>query len=228
MTEHDPAAFEAIDQMVEEAEAQCKQILELVPRPYRDRYLAITEVTDAFCVNHLQPLHREYELYAQVLTTALLQDEEDHTPLLADRAKPASWAAGIIWALGRVNFLSDPSFEPAMLGRDVAKAIGVSMGTMQDKATRIWKYFDMIQFDPRWTLPSLAANNPLVWMVETKEGLIVDLRHAPRDVQEMAFEQDLIPYIPADKEGNLVADFDAADDTDDDDRDGVVGRIRPA
>ncbi len=30
-------------------------------------------------------------------------------------------------------------------------------------------------------------------------GFIMDVRHAPREVQEMAFEKGLIPYIPADR-----------------------------
>jgi hypothetical protein len=31
-------------------------------------------------------------------------------------------------------------------------------------------------------------------------GLLVDLRHMPREIQEIAFEDGLIPYIPADRE----------------------------
>jgi hypothetical protein len=52
--------------------------------------------------------------------------------------------------------------------------------------------------DPRWTLPSFAEKNPLVWMAEVN-GLLVDLRHMPRDLQEIAFAKGLIPYIPADR-----------------------------
>jgi hypothetical protein len=32
-----------------------------------------------------------------------------------------------------------------------------------------------------------------------KHGLLVDLRDMPREVQEIAFEDGLIPYIPADR-----------------------------
>jgi hypothetical protein len=42
-------------------------------------------------------------------------------------------------------------------------------------------------FDPQWTLPSLVEKNPLVWMAEVN-GLLVDLRDMPREVQEIAFE----------------------------------------
>ena len=60
--------------------------------------------------------------------------------------------------------------------------------------------FDMYQMDPDWSLPSFIDKNPLVWMLEVN-GLIVDVRHAPREVQEIAFEKGLIPYIPADHDG---------------------------
>jgi hypothetical protein len=42
----------------------------------------------------------------------------------------------------------------------------------------------------------LAGKNPLVWMAEVN-GLLVDLRDMPREVQEISFEDGLIPYIPA-------------------------------
>src|SRR3954452_8811631 len=45
----------------------------------------------------------------------------------------------------------------------------------------------------------LLDQNPLVWMVEVN-GMLVDLRHMPREVQEIAFQTGMIPYIPADQE----------------------------
>ena len=41
--------------------------------------------------------------------------------------------------------------------------------------------------------------NPLVWMAEVN-GYLVDLLQMPREVQEIAFEKGMIPYIPADRE----------------------------
>ena len=53
--------------------------------------------------------------------------------------------------------------------------------------------------DPTWTLPSLVDQNPLVWMAEVN-GILVDLRDMQREVQVIAYEKGLIPYIPADRE----------------------------
>ena len=38
----------------------------------------------------------------------------------------------------------------------------------------------------------------MAWMIQVN-GLIVDARHLPRDIQEEAFRKGLIPYIPADQ-----------------------------
>ena len=58
--------------------------------------------------------------------------------------------------------------------------------------------FRICQFDPKWTLPSKMDENPRVWMLEVN-GFLIDIRYAPRELQEMAFEKGLIPYIPADR-----------------------------
>ena len=52
-------------------------------------------------------------------------------------------------------------------------------------------------FDHHWTLPSRMDDASMVWMIEV-DGFIMDVRDAPKDVQEIAFEKDLIPYIPSD------------------------------
>jgi hypothetical protein len=48
-------------------------------------------------------------------------------------------------------------------------------------------------------LKSIADRNPLVWIAEVN-GMLVDLRDMPREVQVIAYEKGMIPYIPADNE----------------------------
>lgn len=48
---------------------------------------------------------------------------------------------------------------------------------------------------PEWTLPSRLAENPLVWMLQVN-GLMVDIRRMPIELQQMAFDKGLIPYPP--------------------------------
>jgi len=56
----------------------------------------------------------------------------------------------------------------------------------------------MTQMDLNWYRPSKMDDNPMAWLVMV-DGLIVDARRLPREIQEIAHEKGLIPYIPADK-----------------------------
>jgi hypothetical protein len=184
-----------LDRMVAQAEYEYSLILESVEPEHRPRLEEIIELTDAVCLNHLEPLEREYETYCHLLVACCCQQG---SPVVEGRGKPEGWAAGILWTLGMVNFLDDKSFKPVMSGKQVAAAFGVSVATMQAKSREIREGLDIRQFDPEWTLPSLYDKNPMAWIVETKDGLLLDIRHLPRKQQQLAFERGMIPYIPAD------------------------------
>ncbi len=85
------------------------------------KYEAIVTITDAVCAEHL---NEEYAEYARYLTAALARKRP--SPIARGQAK--TWAAGVVHALGLVNFLSDMSFEPTMRVSDLWQAFGVSKG----------------------------------------------------------------------------------------------------
>ncbi len=187
MTEED------LDRMVAQAEYEYSLILEAIEPAYRQRLEQIVALTDVVCLNHLQPSEREYKAYCHVLAACCCQPG---SPVVEGRGKPESWAAGILWTLGMVNFLDDKSFEPVMSGKQVARAFGVSVATMQAKSREIREGLDIRQCDPEWTLPSVLDKNPLAWIVETEDGLLLDIRHLPREQQQIAFDRGMIPYVP--------------------------------
>ena len=86
-----------------------------------------------------------------------------------------------------------------MTTADLCARFGVGQSTASAKARVISQALDTSRLNLEWTLPSLLDQNPLVWMVEVN-GMLVDLRHMPREVQEIAFQKGMIPYIPADQE----------------------------
>ena len=133
-----------------------------VPKAIRPKYDAIIQLTDAVCEQYLDD---EYAEYARYLTAALARKRP--SPIARGYAK--GWAAGVIHALGMVNFLSDHSFEPAMKSSDLWKAFNTSEGTGSKKSRDIRNLFNMYQFDPNWTLPSLMGQNSSAWMVQTQE-----------------------------------------------------------
>jgi hypothetical protein len=106
-----------------------------------------------------------------------------------------AWAAGIVRAVGIVNFLHDPAQNPHMKLTEIDQALGVSKSSGEAKSLAIRKMFKIHPFDHKWTLPSRMDINPLAWMVEVN-GLAMDMRHAPRGMQEAAYRKGLMPYIP--------------------------------
>jgi hypothetical protein len=151
----------------------------------------IVGLTDEVCGRHL---NSEYRALARSMTAALCRKRP--SPLVS--GQPRTWACGIVYVLGRINFLGDPSFSPHMTTKELCAAFEVGESTVQAKARAVERAIRTHPFDPQWTLPSLAARNPLVWMAEVN-GMVIDLRDMPREVQEIAFENRLIPYIPADR-----------------------------
>ena len=146
---------------------------------HQARFSAIVGCIVAVCAKYLAPLGDEYAALGQLLAALCCQEG---SPVVEGRAKPESWAAGILWTIGSVNFLSDRSFQPTMTGKELAAACGVSEATMQARCRDIRDGLDIQQLDPRWTLPSRIGDNPMTWMFETN-GIILDFRDAPRDVQ---------------------------------------------
>jgi hypothetical protein len=66
---------------------------------------------------------------------------------------------------------------------------------MQAKSKQIRDLLGRYPMDLEWSTPSMIDKNPLIWMLEVN-GFIIDVRHAPREIQEEAFRKGLIPYIP--------------------------------
>lgn len=166
------------------------ELFEEVPDLYVGRFTEIVVLTDEFCDTHL---NAEYKDLCREMSACVCQEG---SPVL--RGKPAGWAAGIVYALGRINFLTDPSQTPHMTSVGIAEGFGISLATMQAKARTIREGLDLFPFHPDWCLPSRLEENPLVWMLEVN-GFLIDIRMAPREVQVVAYEQGLIPYIPADR-----------------------------
>ncbi|HEY3395634.1 MAG TPA: DUF6398 domain-containing protein [Lacipirellulaceae bacterium] len=163
-----------------------------VPAEFRQVFLELVSLTDEFCNERL---NAEYQELCREMAISVCQDG---SPVA--RGKRASWASGIVYSVGWVNFLGDPSQQPHVRSEDIAKWFGVSMATMLSKARTIREGLDLMALDPAYTLPSRMDDNPLVWMLELDNGLIIDMRHAPREAQIAAYERGLIPYIPADRE----------------------------
>jgi uncharacterized protein DUF6398 len=161
---------------------------ESIPQPIRPTYDAIVRQIDTVCQGHL---NQEYADLGRRLAGALARKRP--SPLL--RGKPEVWACGIVYAIGTVNFLFDKTQTPYLRADELCRLFKVSPSAGSAKAALIRKMFGMMPLDPRWSLTSMIDQNPLAWMIEVN-GLIVDARSAPREIQEEALRRGLIPYLP--------------------------------
>jgi len=159
-----------------------------VPKELQARYEEITHLTDTFSQHYLND---EYAQLCRELTATLCRKRP--SPLA--RGNASTWACGIIHALGMVNFLFDSSQTPHIVASQIWEYFDLSSSTMQAKSKQIRDLLGMYQMDPTWSIPSMVDKNPLIWMLEVN-GLVIDVRQAPREIQEVAFRRGLIPYIP--------------------------------
>jgi hypothetical protein len=149
-----------------------------VPDAVRQKFDAIVSLTDSVCRAQLT---EEYAVLARDMATTLARKRP--SPLVQGRAP--TWACGITYALGMVNFLFDHTPTLHMRGSDLCALFGVNQSTGSAKAREIVRLLRIVQLDARWCLPSRLADNPLVWMIEVN-GFVADIRTMPRELQEEA------------------------------------------
>ena len=160
-----------------------------VPAAIRPVFEEVVAVTDAFCVGHLDA---EYAALCVKLAARLARKRP--SPLA--RGDRRIWAAGIVYAVGRVNFLADPSQRPHLRTDELAELLGVKQSTMVNKGRLIMDTVRIGLLDPEFSRREMLENNPMVWLVQV-DGLLVDARGLPEAVQVEAWRRGLIPYVPA-------------------------------
>ena len=166
---------------------------ERVPAALREKFDAISQATDAFCD---QRLNDDYKNVTRQALAALSRKRP--SPLL--KGKDKAWAAGVVHAVGMVNLLFDASESRHCKAPEIHAHFGVGASTALARAKEVRDALGMGQFSPEWTVASNLDKNPMVWLLEVN-GLLVDVRHMPLEVQEIALEQGMIPYIPGRKDG---------------------------
>ena len=162
---------------------------ESVPNAMKETYETIAALTDAFCAEHL---NEEYAQVCRSMTATLARKRP--SPLLS--GKMPTWAAGIVHAVGTVNFAFDKSLTPHITFDTLASHFGLSKSTIGNKSKAIRDTLKVGLMDPDWTIPSRIDSNPMAWMISFN-GFVMDARYAPRHIQEAAFARGLIPYLPA-------------------------------
>ena len=107
---------------------------EQVPVAARGVFEEITAIIAEFCAANLD---EEYARLGRRLAAKLARKRP--SPLL--RGDRRIWAAAIVYTIGRVNFLSDPSTQPYLRTDQLAELFGVKQHTMANKGRLIMDMF---------------------------------------------------------------------------------------
>jgi hypothetical protein len=154
-------------------------------RPVAEQVIALT---DAVCADLLD---EEYADLARHAVAKLARKRP--SPLQSGRA--ATWAGGIVVALGQVNFLFDRSSQPYASHDDLAEAFGLSKSTLGQKAKQIRDMLKMTWATPEFLLAERIDDNPMIWFIMVN-GMPYDARSLPLEIQAEAYLKGVIPYIP--------------------------------
>jgi hypothetical protein len=135
----------------------------------------------------------------------LVQEASELSDFIA-RGRPASWAAGTVYAVAWVNLLHTKEAKAGLDAETIASSFDVSVSTVHSKSKALRQTLGLVQLDPSYTLPEMIEENPFVWLLSVN-GVMVDIRDAAPDIQEAAYLDGLIPYIPS-KNGDAMEGLD--------------------
>ncbi|HTP27469.1 MAG TPA: DUF6398 domain-containing protein [Anaeromyxobacteraceae bacterium] len=159
-----------------------------IPQTLRHDVEQIIALTDPFCAEHLDT---EYGELVRKLVAKLARKR----PSPIARGDLRIWAAAAIYAVGSVNFLFDRAQRPHLTGDDLSELTGIPKSTLANKAKLIREVLRIGRMEPEFCRRELLASNPMAWMISVN-GLIVDARMMPPEVQAEARRRGLIPDLP--------------------------------
>ncbi|MBI4601958.1 MAG: hypothetical protein HY721_08355 [Planctomycetes bacterium] len=124
-----------------------------IPRRLRHEAQEIFKLTDPFCAEHLDG---EYAKLCRKLVGKLAR----RRPSPLDRGDLRIWAGAVIYAVGSINFLFDPTQRPHLTGDQLSYLTGIPKSTLANKAKQIRALFRLRQFSPELCRRELLERHP--------------------------------------------------------------------
>ena len=169
-----------------------------VPKIMQATYDAMAEILKPYCDEYLNAEYLELCLHA---VEKLCRKRP--SPLVGGRLH--TWAAGIVYAIGQANFIFDPSQPIHLTAEELSAPFGVAKSMAGNKAAEVRKLLKIGRWTSEWMLPSIVEERPFVWFVEYN-GMVVDARVLPLDLQIFCAKKGWIPYVPALKDADNQAE----------------------
>ena len=102
-----------------------------------------------------------------------------------------TWAGGVVYALGQVNFLFDRSSEPYVSHDDLTDAFGLSKSTLSQKAKQVRDMLKMSWRTPEFLRAEQVDSSPMIWYIEVN-GMPLDARSLPLEIRVEAYLKGII------------------------------------
>jgi len=141
----------------------------------------ITELATSFC---LQKLNKEYVELAEKVIGKLSRKRP--SPLL--RGREEIWAAGVVHAIGQVNFLYDSSFEPYITSDELNEYFGSKKSSVGNKAAEIRKMFKMNRLSNFDFMTDSRKEDHPVYNTVMVDGFIVPVSSIPEEYRQIVKE----------------------------------------
>ncbi|HQR05948.1 MAG TPA: DUF6398 domain-containing protein [Gemmatales bacterium] len=126
----------------------------------------LTRHTDAICK---AALNKEYQSMCRMMVKGFCIEESP-----GRKGDIKTWAAAVVGAVGYVNALFKKGSEPHLTKAQVAKKAGVPLAEFNKHLKIMINGFDLIEYDPDFTLPSMIPMNPLIAMATSPTLLSED------------------------------------------------------
>lgn len=176
-----------------------------IPKAMQPKYDEIATLLILYCDEVLSDEYKQLCLHALEKLC-----RKRPSPLQSGRTR--TWAAGIVYAIASNNFIFDRSQPIHYTAEELAAPFGLSKSTMANKGAEIKKMLKIEFYNPEWVLPSMAEDNPMLWMVSVgPSGCLVDARSLPLHMQIEAHGKGLIPYVPAIRDLEKMVEQEAAE-----------------
>ena len=146
----------------------------------KQREQEILDLIKQFCD---QKLNEEYFEISEKLLHKLGRKKD--VPFKTGNTK--TWAAGVIHAVGTINFLFDKSFEPYVSVNDIAYFFDVATSTTLGKSKQMRDMLKIGNWDNEFSTKNTLDSNPFANMV-TVDGMIVPISSLPEPYKTMALE----------------------------------------
>jgi hypothetical protein len=145
----------------------------------------LIQMTNDFCDQYLD---EEYKALCEKMIRKMSRKRT--VPFLSGKIE--IWAAGVVYAIGRINFLFDKSVQPYISHTDLCDYFGTLKSTTSQRAKVISDMFKLSYYNSEFSTARMRESNPFAAFLN---GMPVPFSVLSPELQEIARLQPEKPLI---------------------------------